>query len=253
MNEMEPLDKERFGAFLLELRREKGWTQQELAERLFVSNKAVSKWERGQSLPDIALLTPLAEALGVSVAELLKGERLTEAQMDAGEVKELVSKTVQLSAEEAAQRQESRRRWQRIWVICAALAAAETVLVVLFGLLRGDAIVVYGLVEGMTLGFGAYFCFGAKDTLPSYYDENRISSYSDGVFRMNIPGVHFNNSNWPYILRAGKRWLLGTAVLWPVLFSLVRQVPGEWALWIAAMAACLSFFAPMVAAGKKYE
>lgn len=55
---MEQIDRERFGAFLSELRKEKGLTQQELADRLFVSNKAVSKWERGQSLPDIDLLTP---------------------------------------------------------------------------------------------------------------------------------------------------------------------------------------------------
>ena len=41
------IDKERFGAFLLELRKEKGYTQKQLAEKLFVSDKAVSKWERG--------------------------------------------------------------------------------------------------------------------------------------------------------------------------------------------------------------
>ncbi|MBQ2898418.1 MAG: helix-turn-helix transcriptional regulator, partial [Oscillospiraceae bacterium] len=45
------LDKERFGEFVSKLRKEQGMTQKELAERLFVSDKAVSKWERGQSLP----------------------------------------------------------------------------------------------------------------------------------------------------------------------------------------------------------
>ena len=69
------IDKERFGAFLARLRKEKGMTQKELAERLFVSDKAVSKWERALSLPDVALLIPLADCLGVSVAELLRGER----------------------------------------------------------------------------------------------------------------------------------------------------------------------------------
>ena len=57
---MESIDREKFGAFLFQLRKEKDFTQQEVADRLFVSNKAVSKWERGQSLPDISLLTPLA-------------------------------------------------------------------------------------------------------------------------------------------------------------------------------------------------
>ena len=44
------IDKEKFGLFLAQLRKEKGWTQKELAERLFLSDKAVSKWERGDSL-----------------------------------------------------------------------------------------------------------------------------------------------------------------------------------------------------------
>ena len=52
------IDNGKFGAFLVQLRQEKGLTQKELAEKLYVSDKAVSKWERGLSLPDIALLQP---------------------------------------------------------------------------------------------------------------------------------------------------------------------------------------------------
>lgn len=250
---IDTLDKERFGAFLANLRREKGWTQQDLANQLFVSNKAVSKWERGQSLPDVALLMPLANALDVSVAELLKGERMTAEQMDTSEAKALVEKTVHLSAEEVAQQQTKRKRWHWIWVLCAVLVFVETALLLNFGFLSANTIEVYLLVEGMTLGFGAYFCFSIKETLPVNYDKNCISSYSDGIFRMNIPGVHFNNSNWLHILQAGKQWLLSTAVLWPALFLLAQQILGKWGLWGAAMFACLSFFLPMVIAGKKYE
>ena len=53
-------------------------TQKELAQRLFVSDKAVSKWERGLSMPDVALLAPLSELLGVTVTELLRGQRTQE-------------------------------------------------------------------------------------------------------------------------------------------------------------------------------
>ena len=48
--------------------------------------------------------------------------------------------------------------------------------------------------------FGIYACFSAKEKLPAYFDENQISAMSDGMFRMNLPGVHFNNSNWKHIL-----------------------------------------------------
>ncbi len=62
------------GAVIRRLRENKGLTQEELAARIFVSGKAVSKWETGQGFPDISLLEPLAKALGISVIELLSGE-----------------------------------------------------------------------------------------------------------------------------------------------------------------------------------
>lgn len=68
------IDKKTFGIFLAEQRKAKGFTQRELAEKLFISDKAVSKWERGLSMPDIFLLVPLAEILDVSVTELLGRE-----------------------------------------------------------------------------------------------------------------------------------------------------------------------------------
>lgn len=64
-----------FSEFLYRLRKEKGMTQAELADRLGITNKAVSKWETGEAMPDTALLVPLAENLGVTVDELLKGAR----------------------------------------------------------------------------------------------------------------------------------------------------------------------------------
>ncbi len=65
----------KFSELLYELRKEKNLTQSELAEKLGITNKAVSKWETGEAMPDTAQLLPLAEILGVSVDELLRGER----------------------------------------------------------------------------------------------------------------------------------------------------------------------------------
>ena len=62
------------GAVIRRLRESKRMTQEELAERIHVSGKAVSKWETGQGFPDISLLEPLAKELGLSVTELLSGE-----------------------------------------------------------------------------------------------------------------------------------------------------------------------------------
>lgn len=65
------------GALVKKLREQKKLTQLELAQKLCVSDKTVSKWENGKGYPDISLLEPLAGALGVSVAELLSGDSIT--------------------------------------------------------------------------------------------------------------------------------------------------------------------------------
>lgn len=72
------MGKEQMGAFIAKLRHEKKLTQKELAESLGVTNKAVSKWERGLSYPDIELLSGIAKALDVTVAELMEGARRTQ-------------------------------------------------------------------------------------------------------------------------------------------------------------------------------
>ena len=62
------------GATIRRLRESRHMTQDELADRIFVTGKAVSKWETGRGFPDVSLLEPLAGALGISVIELLSGE-----------------------------------------------------------------------------------------------------------------------------------------------------------------------------------
>ena len=69
------MDATKIGTFIAAERRAKGWTQKRLAEELQLTDKAVSRWETGKGLPDVSLLLPLAAALGVSVGELLAGER----------------------------------------------------------------------------------------------------------------------------------------------------------------------------------
>ena len=65
------MNKEQFAEKIIRLRKKKGYTQAQLAELLNVSNKAVSRWETAEGYPDITLLKPLSEALGISCDELL--------------------------------------------------------------------------------------------------------------------------------------------------------------------------------------
>ncbi len=76
------MEQKAIGRFLTDLRREKAMTQKEVAEKLHVSDRTVSRWERGENCPDISLLPTLAELFGVSVEELLKGERMTRGTVE---------------------------------------------------------------------------------------------------------------------------------------------------------------------------
>lgn len=70
------MNQEKIGKFIAKLRKEKKMTQQELAQKLNVTDKAVSKWENGRCLMDIALLKPLSKCLDVSIIELINGEKI---------------------------------------------------------------------------------------------------------------------------------------------------------------------------------
>lgn len=86
------MNPEKFGAFVALCRKEKNMTQLELAQELKVTDKAVSRWERGKGFPDISLLVPLAEALDITVLELMNSERREKRMEDFSEenIKDMV-------------------------------------------------------------------------------------------------------------------------------------------------------------------
>ena len=255
---MYEIDKEAFGTFLSQLRKERGMTQKELAEKLFVSDKAVSKWERGLSLPDVALLQPLADLLGVSISELLRGQRIqAEAPMTAREADALVSGALQLTAREQEKQRESRRRWGLRYTLGVLILAAE-----LLVLWRGTGYLTDNFASMLLVPlllaavFGLYFCFFARERLPAFYDENSISFYSDGIFSLNLSGVRLNNSNWPHVVRAMRLWLLGAMAVFPAVWGAAAALWPEWTDWLTlplTLIFCLGLFVPAIVAAKKYE
>lgn len=250
------IDREAFGAFLVQLRKEKGLTQKELAEKLYVSDKAVSKWERGLSLPDISLLTPLAEILGVTVTELLRGERLGAESLPVEQVEELVTGSLELSGAQRQQKREGRRQRGLLFALSAAMAMVELLILWRLGFSWAVLWNDLGTVEGLCLLFGGWACLFAPDVLPAYYDQNNISSFSSGPFRLNLAGVRISNRNWPYLMGAARWWLLVTPVVFPLLYlAILCFAPVLWEagkLWLTLIAA-LGLFVPMIVAGKLHE
>lgn len=259
------IDKQKFGAFIAELRKEKGFTQKELAEKLFISDKAVSKWETGQSMPDITLLRPLADILEVTTTELLEGKRLApDSTLDAKRVDDLVQTVITYSEEEKTVIRRKRGKAILWYVICMAIGITE--MIIFFRITGIPAWVRTGpsswnlsniLTMEILCGiFGLYFCAFAKEKLPYYYDNDKISAYSHGIFKMNMPGVYFNNHNWPYIVRAAQLWCLITAVVYPliafIVFRYAAELQGIFSM-VALVIVLSGLFVPMYVVAKKYE
>ena len=72
------IDQEKIGGFLRDLRKEKGQTQEEIAEMLGTSSRSVSRWETGRTLPDLAILVELADYYNVDIKDIINGERERE-------------------------------------------------------------------------------------------------------------------------------------------------------------------------------
>ena len=252
------IDKAKFGAFVAQLRKEKGLMQKELAEQLYVSDKAVSKWERGLSIPDVAILVPLAEILGVTVTELLECRRLPKDEpMDSRQTEEIVKKVIGLSEEEQRKYRPDRLKRGLQLFLCAAVGALEIWVLTMLGYSMDEIFASLGTMMILMAIFGLYFCVFTKEKLPRYYDENRISSFSDGFLRMNMPGVYFNNRNWPHIVRAGQLWAMIGLVASPVFFFVMTKfLPAVWdaaAVYIILILVLGGLFIPMITVARKYE
>lgn len=90
------MNQERIGKYIAKLRKEKNITQEELAEKLGVSSKSISRWETGRNMPDLSLITPLCKELGTTINELLSGEKLNEKEYQE-KLEENIIKTIDFS------------------------------------------------------------------------------------------------------------------------------------------------------------
>ena len=114
------MDAVTLGLFIADRRKELGLTQAQLAQELHVTDKAVSRWERGVGLPDITTLEPLAAALEVSLVELMQARRTVQAHIPTAEAEQLLADTISLSG--AGQR--AVRLTGFVLLACFALMAA---------------------------------------------------------------------------------------------------------------------------------
>ena len=187
---MYELNKIAFGSFLAQLRREKGMTQKELAACLYVSDKAVSKWERGLSVPDISLLVPLAEQLncdrgravtglprGGGAALYPRGNRGTDPQ------------GTDFFGRPPERRQARTQKFLPLYGVSVVLGLVETAVVWAVGLAGTEGAMMLLIINAIFgIVYGAYTLFWMPETLPRYYDENHVCNFAQArstcIFRV---------------------------------------------------------------------
>lgn len=123
------MNQQKIGEFLRQLRKDKGLTQEQLAEHFNISSRTVSRWETGNNMPDISLLIEIADFYDVDIREIIDGERKSE-KMDK-ETKDTLKKVAEYTAEENSR---DRKRMRRIFNIFSTVCIILSVCV--FSLMR---------------------------------------------------------------------------------------------------------------------
>lgn len=121
------MDQIKTGRFIAEKRKEKGLTQRELADKLSISDKTVSKWERGAGLPEVSLMLPLCENIGISVNELLLGEHIEE--------KDYKKRTEEIIMDLIKEKQENKKKVILAVITCVITLIGGTTLILVSGYL----------------------------------------------------------------------------------------------------------------------
>ena len=192
--------------------------------------------------------------------ELLQGrkfeaERKDDLRLDLSEVEQLVKRAVMFSEETNEEKKLRRKKNGPIFAKLLAVSVAEVIVcaVLLFYILANErnplyinCITCFGTLEILGIVFGVHIWLFMKDRLPSYYDENRISEYADGMFRMSMPGLYFNNKNWNAAVLVG-------VPLWCIFMLLFIK---EWSValmfsLVVLVILLFGLFVPVYVAGRE--
>ncbi|MCR5335216.1 MAG: helix-turn-helix domain-containing protein [Synergistes sp.] len=153
------MDQGKIGAFLRKLRKEKGLTQEQLAEKFNVASRTVSRWETGSNMPDLSILIELADFYDVDIRETLDGERKSE--MMEKEEKETLLKVAEYADKQKRQAILRAVILFSLEMICCGYTIAMVIMV-----LKGDGAIsaVYAVIPALlTFVFSVILVINAKD------------------------------------------------------------------------------------------
>ena len=114
------MDQEKIGKFIAELRKEKNMTQEQLAEKMGVTDKSISRWENGKTMPDISMLSILANELNCTIQELLNGRKMTKEELI--DLRETINNLVEYESNQQIKKDKKFNKYNMIGVITLVLA-----------------------------------------------------------------------------------------------------------------------------------
>lgn len=134
---MANLDVQKIGRYIAEKRKEKGLTQVRLGEELGVTGKTISRWENGNYMPDLSLIIPLSEILGVSLNELLNGESIVAEENTAEAVAEKAEQSIVNTIVYSNEKMKQMKRQYALW-LAGVLAVICLVIAFLYGMVYAE-------------------------------------------------------------------------------------------------------------------
>lgn len=180
----------KIGEFISQLRKEKSLTQAQLAEMLGITDRAVSKWETGRSLPDAAIMLDLCEILGITVNELLSGERLIMENYD--------KKAEENIIEMKRQKEESDKRLLKAEIVLGFICSVSFITLIFaasYIAMPNAARIILILLGLVLFAAGVGFCLKIEQTA-GYYECSKCHHKYVPAFSSVLLSMHVNRTRY---------------------------------------------------------
>jgi len=148
------MNQEKTGKFIAELRKEKGMTQEQLAEKMGVTDKSISRWENGKTMPDLSMITILAEELNVEVSELLNGRKMTKEELE--KLRDTINNVIEYSNKEKKNKTTKLNNYFRAGLVCILIVILDNQFNLLSYIFKDN---IPDFIDGALCGLGLLFEF----------------------------------------------------------------------------------------------
>ena len=148
------MNQEKIGKFISELRKEKNMTQEQLAEKMGVTAKSISRWENGKTMPDLSMITILAEELNVEVSELLNGRRITKEELE--KLRDTINNVIEYSNREKKDKTTKLNNYFRTGLLCILIVILDNQFNLLSYIFKDN---IPDFIDGALCGLGLLFEF----------------------------------------------------------------------------------------------